>query len=439
MPRSQRVLDNTSFILGEEVKRSRRRSPTTSARERRRRRRLRHVRPPAGARGLRRRARRRGHHHGPHVHRHAPSRSRIVGATPVFVDIDPTTFNIDPERVEARDHAADEGDHAGAPLRPAGRHGRAPATSPSGTASSSIEDAAQAHGARYRGQACGTIGTIGLLQLLPGQEPGRVRRRRRGDRATTPTCSRASASCATTAGRASTSTTRSATASASTRSRPRSSAPSCPHLADWTEARRRTRGATTRFWAGAGSRRRTEDPLDEHVFHLYVLRSDRRDELLAHLNAAGVGAGIHYPVPLHRQPAYRELAPVSLPHTERAAERGPVPAVVPRADRGAAVVRGGPGLPIRVVTTNVALVGLGYWGPNLARNLADPRQRATTHAVRRAADRLAARRAPVPGTRLTGDFDSVLADRRRRRRRPRHAGRDPFRPGEAGPSARAST
>jgi dTDP-4-amino-4,6-dideoxygalactose transaminase len=58
-----------------------------------------------------------------------------------------------------------------------------------------------------------------------------------------------------------------------------------------------------------------------HVFHLYVVRSDRRDALLAHLRADNVGALIHYPVPVHRQPAYaaRGLHRQTMAETERAA------------------------------------------------------------------------------------------------------------------------
>ena len=48
-----------------------------------------------------------------------------LGATPVFVDIDPATFNIDPSCIEDGDHPADEGDRPGPPLRPAGADGRA--------------------------------------------------------------------------------------------------------------------------------------------------------------------------------------------------------------------------------------------------------------------------------------------------------------------------
>jgi len=44
-----------------------------------------------------------------------------------------------------------------------------------------------------------------------------------------------------------------------------------------------------------------------HVFHLYVIRTKRRNELLAHLNSAGIGAGIHYPTPVHLHGAFSDL------------------------------------------------------------------------------------------------------------------------------------
>ena len=58
-----------------------------------------------------------------------------------------------------------------------------------------------------------------------------------------------------------------------------------------------------------------------HVFHLYVVRSPRRDEMQAHLKTRGIGALVHYPVPVHRQPAYadRELNRGALPETDKAA------------------------------------------------------------------------------------------------------------------------
>jgi dTDP-4-amino-4,6-dideoxygalactose transaminase len=61
----------------------------------------------------------------------------------------------------------------------------------------------------------------------------------------------------------------------------------------------------------------------EHVFHLYVIESDDRRELQEHLHVAGVATGIHYPVPIHLQPAFRELGygAGSFPVTEHSAQR----------------------------------------------------------------------------------------------------------------------
>ena len=62
-------------------------------------------------------------------------------------------------------------------------------------------------------------------------------------------------------------------------------------------------------------------PEATHVYHLYVVRSAERDELLALLRSRGVGALVHYPVPVHLQPAYyaRLRGADQLPHAERAA------------------------------------------------------------------------------------------------------------------------
>jgi len=54
-----------------------------------------------------------------------------------------------------------------------------------------------------------------------------------------------------------------------------------------------------------------------HVYHLYVVRTSRRDALAAFLRERGIQTGIHYPIPTHRQPAVEQLAPPPLPRTER--------------------------------------------------------------------------------------------------------------------------
>lgn len=61
----------------------------------------------------------------------------------------------------------------------------------------------------------------------------------------------------------------------------------------------------------------TEREHARHVYHLFVVRTPRRDALGAFLRARGIQTGIHYPVPTHRQPAVERLAPPPLPRTER--------------------------------------------------------------------------------------------------------------------------
>src|SRR5206468_8640648 len=62
------------------------------------------------------------------------------------------------------------------------------------------------------------------------------------------------------------------------------------------------------------------DPANEHIFHQYTLRVERRDELQAHLKAKGIGSAVYYPVPLHLQNCFSHLgyAPGRLPGSERA-------------------------------------------------------------------------------------------------------------------------
>lgn len=56
---------------------------------------------------------------------------------------------------------------------------------------------------------------------------------------------------------------------------------------------------------------------DSHVFHLFVIRTQNRDQLKRYLESVGIETGIHYPIPPHKQQAYIELARLSLPVTER--------------------------------------------------------------------------------------------------------------------------
>ena len=60
-----------------------------------------------------------------------------------------------------------------------------------------------------------------------------------------------------------------------------------------------------------------ERPGARHVYHLYVVRTPRRQELAAHLKARGIQSGVHYPVATHQQPAVERFMPTPLPATER--------------------------------------------------------------------------------------------------------------------------
>jgi dTDP-4-amino-4,6-dideoxygalactose transaminase len=97
-----------------------------------------------------------------------------------------------------------------------------------------------------------------------------------------------------------------------------------PHLERWNAARRERAAAYSRRFceAGLGPRwiRLPQDAGEENVFHQYVLRAERRDELRAALAEAGVETQVYYPVPLHRQPCFAPLGfrAGQFPEAERA-------------------------------------------------------------------------------------------------------------------------
>lgn len=108
-----------------------------------------------------------------------------------------------------------------------------------------------------------------------------------------------------------------------------------PHLESWNEARREKAS----IYAEAFK----ELPLDlpyrakdyKHIYHLYVIACDRRDELMDYLNGKGIAAGVYYPVPLHLQPVYKNLGYKAgdFPHSERACERVLAIPMYPELDR----------------------------------------------------------------------------------------------------------
>ena len=95
-------------------------------------------------------------------------------------------------------------------------------------------------------------------------------------------------------------------------------------LEAWNQARRDAADRYDSLLEGVdGVTRPTTADGNEHVWHLYVVQVDDRDRVLAHLGADGVGAGVHYPIPVHLHPAFEDLrkGPGSYPVSEAAASR----------------------------------------------------------------------------------------------------------------------
>jgi dTDP-4-amino-4,6-dideoxygalactose transaminase len=183
-----------------------------------------------------------------------------------------------------------------------------------------IEDAAQAHGAKYKGQPAGSVGDIGCFSFYPGKNLGaygeggavttgnpeyarKVRMLRdwgqdrkyhhqlRGYNYRMEAFQGAILGV------------------------------KLRHLDQWTQSRRAVVRKYNQQLAGCDVETPAEMPWGRHVYHVYTLRSKDRDTLHAALSAEGIQTGIHYPVPVHLQAAYSDLGygPGDFPHSEKAA------------------------------------------------------------------------------------------------------------------------
>jgi dTDP-4-amino-4,6-dideoxygalactose transaminase len=99
-----------------------------------------------------------------------------------------------------------------------------------------------------------------------------------------------------------------------------------PHLAGWTEGRRANAARYRQLFAEAGLAGTVRLPVERpdrfHIYNQFVIRVPDRDGLKAHLDAAGVGTEIYYPVPFHRQACFAGLGyeQGDFPHAEQAAD-----------------------------------------------------------------------------------------------------------------------
>lgn len=227
------------------------------------------------------------------------------GAKPVLVDIDPNTFNIDAEKIE---EAVTSATRAIIPVHLYGQPADMDAIWDVANRHDLlvIEDAAQAHGARYKGRRTGSLGNAAGFSFYPGKNLGAY-----GDGGAVVTDDEAIA--------AKVRLLRNlgqpakyvhAVKGFNQRLDTMQAAVLCvklPKLDGWNRARRRLARTYNQLLAELPVISPNEAPWAEHVYHLYVVRVDDRDELQRSLKQQGVTALSHYPIPLHLQPALKEL------------------------------------------------------------------------------------------------------------------------------------
>jgi dTDP-4-amino-4,6-dideoxygalactose transaminase len=241
-----------------------------------------------------------------------------AGARPVLVDVEPEFLTMDPAKLEAaittRTKAIIPVHLFGQPadmdpiMAIARKHGLVV-----------IEDACQAHGAEYKGQRCGSIGQLGCFSFYPGKNLGAY-----GEGGAVVTSDPDLAKKIRLL-RAWGEETRyehkyrgfnyrmdgvqGAILGVKLR-----------YLEAWTEARRRNAAEYARQLADASVTLPRERDEVRHVYHVYVVRLQQRDAWRDRLTEAGVQTGVHYPIPVHLQPAYRDLgySAGAFPVSERA-------------------------------------------------------------------------------------------------------------------------
>ena len=227
-----------------------------------------------------------------------------AGATPVYVDIDPESYTMDPRLLERAITARTKA------ILPVHLYGQPADMDPiveiaRGHGKLVIEDAAQAHGARYKGRPVGSLGDMACFSFYPGKNLGAY-------------------------GEGGMVVTNSAEYAATIRLL-RSWGESrryhhdlrgfnyrmegiqgailrvkLRHLDAWTEARRRNAELYADKLSGCGVEIPREMPYSRHVRHVYAVRTPNRDAVAEALTEAGVQTGIHYPIPVHLQRAYRD-------------------------------------------------------------------------------------------------------------------------------------
>lgn len=237
------------------------------------------------------------------------------GCTPVLVEPDPATFNIDVGGIEKHVtpatravmavHLYGQAVDMEPVLRAAARHGL-----------KVIEDAAQAHGALYRGKRVGSLGDAAAFSFYPGKNLGAL-----GDGGAVATddeelYARLKALCC----YGSSAKYVHEFKGVNSRLDEIQAAVLDVKLAGLDDDNGRRREIARRYRDGLRNPAVAVPAVaaeEGHVWHLFVVRTARRDALQAYLRERGVETLIHYPTPPHRQKAYAEWSRLSFPETER--------------------------------------------------------------------------------------------------------------------------
>jgi dTDP-4-amino-4,6-dideoxygalactose transaminase len=228
-----------------------------------------------------------------------------VGAQPVLVDVEPDGYNIDTSVIE---RAISERTKAIIPVHLYGQ----PAEMDEILAIAKshglrvVEDACQAHGARYRGQRVGSFGDAACFSFYPGKNLGAL-----GDGGAIVTndselaeglrilrhCGQSTKNVHPMIGYNSRLDTLQA---AVLRVKLR-------HLDEWNERRQAAARLYTELLSEAGVVLPTERPCSEHVYHLYVIQHQQRDALLDQLANEGISCGIHYPLAVNEHEPFKHV------------------------------------------------------------------------------------------------------------------------------------
>lgn len=229
-----------------------------------------------------------------------------AGATPIFVEPNIETYNLDPERIEAAIskktkaimpvHLYGQAAEMNAIIELASKHGLFV-----------IEDNAQAQGAQHKGQMTGTFGHCNGTSFYPGKNLGAL-----GDAGAVSTNNPDLAhKVKVLSNYGSQKKYYNEVVGHNNRLDEMQAAflrVKLPHLDEWTAQRQAIASAYLEGLQGVGDLILPwTHPDSTHVYHLFVVRTSRRDELAQYLNEHGIGTLIHYPVPPHLQECYKDL------------------------------------------------------------------------------------------------------------------------------------